>query len=207
MVVLTGAKRSFGTSSALAPAKTSADIVDKLNEAIVKVLNLPEVRARLAEQGFQIAAAHVQHLVVAGQHGVDHRLIRRTVESIARHRRLGPRRARPPAAREQAHAEEHVRAPDARGKGVLIVMNDEINGARDVTKTNTYRVETFRAPELGFLGYVDADKVSFYRASTRRHTANSEFDISSVRDLPQVDVVYSYVEPNTSVFQALVAMW
>jgi L-asparaginase len=95
--------------------------------------------------------------------------------------------------------------PEARGKGVLVVMNDEINGARDVTKTNTYRVETFRAPELGFLGYVDADKVSFYRASTRRHTTNSEFDVSSVRDLPQVDIVYSYVEPNTSVFQALVA--
>jgi L-asparaginase len=95
--------------------------------------------------------------------------------------------------------------PEARGKGVLVVMNDEINGARDVTKTNTYRVETFRAPELGFLGYVDADRVSFYRASTRRHTTNSEFDVSSVRDLPQVDVVYSYVEPNTSVFQALVA--
>jgi L-asparaginase len=45
-------------------------------------------------------------------------------------------------------------APEARGKGVLIVMNDEINGARDVTKTNTYRVEAFRAFELGYLGYV-----------------------------------------------------
>jgi L-asparaginase len=60
-------------------------------------------------------------------------------------------------------------APEARGKGVLVVTNDEINGARDVTKTSTYRVETFRSPDLGFLGYVDADKVSFYRASTRLH--------------------------------------
>src|SRR5262249_4656473 len=48
---------------------------------------------------------------------------------------------------------------EARGKGVLIVMNDEINAARDATKTNTYRVETIRAPDLGYLGYVDADKV------------------------------------------------
>ena len=63
-------------------------------------------------------------------------------------------------------------------------MNDEINRARDVTKTNTYRVETFRAPELGFLGYVDADRVSFYRASTRRHTSQSEFDIATARTLP-----------------------
>lgn len=96
-------------------------------------------------------------------------------------------------------------SPEARGKGVLIVMNDEINGARDVTKTNTYRVETFRAPELGFLGYVDADRVTFYRTSTRRHTANSEFDVSAIQELPKVDIVYSYIEPNTSLLQALMA--
>lgn len=38
-------------------------------------------------------------------------------------------------------------SPEARGKGVLVVMNDEINCARDVTKSNTYRVETFRSGE------------------------------------------------------------
>jgi L-asparaginase type II len=95
--------------------------------------------------------------------------------------------------------------PEARGKGVLIVMNDEINSARDATKTNTYRVETFRSPELGFLGYVDADKVSFYRASTRRHTSRTEFDVSQLRDLPKVDVVYTYAQPTTDVIQAFVA--
>ena len=94
-------------------------------------------------------------------------------------------------------------APDARGKGVLIVMNDEINGARDVTKTNTYRVETFRSPELGYLGYVDEDKVTFYRASTKRHTVKSEFDLSSLRELPKVDIVYSYIEPSVTMIQAL----
>jgi L-asparaginase len=94
-------------------------------------------------------------------------------------------------------------APDARGKGVLIVMNDEINAARDVTKTNTYRVETFRAPELGYLGYVDEDKVTFYRASTKRHTVKSEFDVSEVRDLPKVDIVYSYIQPSVTMVQAL----
>ena len=83
-------------------------------------------------------------------------------------------------------------------------MNDEINGARDVTKTNTYRVETFRAPELGFLGYVDADRVTFYRTSTRRHTWNSEFDVSAIQELPKVDIVYSYIEPNVSLLQVLI---
>ena len=68
-------------------------------------------------------------------------------------------------------------SPERRAKGTLIVLNDEINAARDTTKTNTLRVETFRAPELGLLGYVDEDKVSFYRSTTKRHTLNSEFDI------------------------------
>src|SRR5438094_5247229 len=93
-------------------------------------------------------------------------------------------------------------SPEARGKGVLVVMNDEINGARDVTKTNTYRVETFRSPDFGYLGYVDEDKVSFYRASTKRHTVNSEFDVSSIREFPKVDILYSYVEPNVAMIQA-----
>ncbi len=94
---------------------------------------------------------------------------------------------------------------EARGKGVLVVLNDEINGARDVTKTNTYRVETFRAPELGLLGYVDADAVVFYRASLKRHTSRSEFDVSTLASLPQVDILYSYVQPSPVMAQALVA--
>ena len=76
-------------------------------------------------------------------------------------------------------------SPEARGKGVLVVMNDEINAARDVTKTNTYRVETFSSRELGFLGYVDGDRVSFYRAPTKRHTAGSEFDLAGVEAFPE----------------------
>jgi L-asparaginase len=96
-------------------------------------------------------------------------------------------------------------APEAKGKGVLIVLNDEINGARDATKTNTLRVETFRSPELGLLGYVDEDRVSFYRSSTKRHTVASEFDVTGVKELPKVEIAYSYVEPSPAIVQALVA--
>ncbi|HZR23745.1 MAG TPA: asparaginase [Vicinamibacterales bacterium] len=96
-------------------------------------------------------------------------------------------------------------APDARGKGALVVLNDEINAARDVTKTNTYRVETFRAPELGILGYVDGDQVSFYRSSTKRHTTRSEFDVTTVAALPQVEIAYSYAGAGTAVIDALAA--
>jgi L-asparaginase len=96
-------------------------------------------------------------------------------------------------------------SPDAVGRGVLVVLNDEINAARDVTKTNTYRVETFRAPELGLLGYVDADRVAFYRQSTKRHTARSEFDVTGRTSLPPVEILYSYIQPSTVMAEALAA--
>src|SRR3954462_4308638 len=83
-------------------------------------------------------------------------------------------------------------------------MNDEIDAARDTTKTNTYRVDTFRAPELGVLGYVIDDKVSFYRETTRRHTVASEFDVSGIKALPKVEIVYSYVDPSATMVEALV---
>ena len=95
-------------------------------------------------------------------------------------------------------------APEAVGKGVLVVLNDEINAARDVTKTSTYRVETFRSRELGFLGYVDGDRVTFYRQPTRRHTFDSEFDINDLAQFPRVDIVYSYVEPNPLLINTLI---
>jgi L-asparaginase len=94
-------------------------------------------------------------------------------------------------------------APESRGKGALIVLNDEINGARDATKTNTLRVETFRSPELGILGYIDEDKVSFYRQSTKRHTINSEFDVTALTQLPKVAIVYSYIEPDVAPIKAV----
>jgi L-asparaginase len=83
--------------------------------------------------------------------------------------------------------------PQAAGRGVLVVLNNEIQSARDVTKTNTYRVETFGSRELGFLGYADSDgKVVFYRDVTRLHTKATAFDMRGRQALPRVDVVYAY---------------
>lgn len=83
--------------------------------------------------------------------------------------------------------------PDAAGRGVLTVLNNEIQSARDVTKTNAFRVETFTSRELGFLGYVDSDgQVVFYRNVTRLHTTATPFDIRGRETLPRVDIVYAY---------------
>jgi len=81
---------------------------------------------------------------------------------------------------------------DARGKGVLVVLNDEINAAREVTKTDALRLNTFQSRGYGVLGVVDADRVVFYRAPVKRHTSQSEFDVSSLTVLPRVDVVLVY---------------
>ncbi len=83
-------------------------------------------------------------------------------------------------------------SPEARGKGALVVLNDEINAAREVTKTDALRLNTFQARGYGILGVVDADRVAFYRASLKRHTAKSEFDVAAVTSLPRVDVILVY---------------
>ena len=95
--------------------------------------------------------------------------------------------------------------PEAKGKGVMIVMNDEINGARDVTKTNTTNPATFKSPELGAMGYVSGNKVRFYKQSTKRHTTNSEFDVSKLETLPRVDIIYSHVDDDRIMADAAVA--
>src|SRR6266513_3289017 len=91
------------------------------------------------------------------------------------------------------------------GKGVLVVLNDQISGARDVTKTNTANTDTFRSWELGFLGYMQDNAPHFYRVSTRKHTADAEFDVSKLETLPQVDIVYGYASMNRIAVDAFVA--
>jgi len=94
--------------------------------------------------------------------------------------------------------------PASRGKGVLVVLNDEINAARDVTKTDALRLDTFQTPGYGVLGVVDADRVVYYRTSVKRHTAASEFDVSHVKALPRVDVVLVYQDASGDVIKSLV---
>lgn len=84
-------------------------------------------------------------------------------------------------------------SPIAGGMGVLTILNNEIQCARDVVKTNTFRVETFKPNELGFLGYADSDgEVVMYRAPLRKHTLATDFDVAQRDTLPRVDIVYCH---------------
>lgn len=51
----------------------------------------------------------------------------------------------------------------ARDRGVLVVLNGEINRASEVTKSNTLSLDTFKSPEFGPIGIIDNNEAIFYR--------------------------------------------
>jgi len=94
--------------------------------------------------------------------------------------------------------------PASRGKGGLVVMNDEINSSREVTKTNSVRLQTFETRGYGMLGVVDRDRVLYYRETLKRHTADSEFDVSAIDALPRVDILMVYQGASGDLIEAAV---
>jgi L-asparaginase len=98
--------------------------------------------------------------------------------------------------------------PDAAGKGVLLVVNEMIHAARDVTKTISYRPETWDSGDVGVLGLADLDRIRFYRQPTSRHTTGSQFRLDGVdraEQLPRVDIVYTYADAGPELVAAAVA--
>ena len=93
-------------------------------------------------------------------------------------------------------------ADEARGKGALVVTNDVINAARDVSKNISYRLETYSSRDIGALGFVDEDRVTFYRAPTRPTAA---FDIARIQKLPRVDIIYTYAGADGALIDAAIA--
>ena len=96
-------------------------------------------------------------------------------------------------------------APEAAGLGVLVVLNDEIHAARDVVKTSTYRLQTFRSPDFGALGHVDGDGVHILRNPRRQHGPHAVFASAMTFDLPRVDIVLSYAGVDGVMVEAAVA--
>ncbi|MGH1587275.1 asparaginase [Methylobacterium phyllosphaerae] len=92
--------------------------------------------------------------------------------------------------------------PASRGRGVLVVLNDEIQAAREVTKTSVARLQTFRTPDFGVLGQVDGAAVRYYRRSERAHAPGTPFDIRSLPALPRVDIAYGYADADGTAVRA-----
>jgi L-asparaginase len=95
--------------------------------------------------------------------------------------------------------------PNARSRGVLVVMNDWIHAAHSLTKTSTTAVQTFMSPLRGLVGVSSYGKNDFYNTPTWKNTVTSEFDISGVAKLPRVDILFAYVDMSSDLIDGSVA--
>lgn len=93
----------------------------------------------------------------------------------------------------------------ATGRGVMVVMNDRIIGARDLHKADTMTVDAFTSPLFGLMGLVSDRRAHFYRGGLRRHTADSAFDVSGLQSLPRVHVAYGHEDDDRTAIDAFVA--
>lgn len=88
---------------------------------------------------------------------------------------------------------------EAHNKGVMIVMNDRIQSARYASKTHALNVDAFSSPNSGDMGYILDGKIFFYTIPYKPHTIKSEFDVSALKALPKVDILYSYSNDGSNI--------
>jgi len=95
--------------------------------------------------------------------------------------------------------------PNAKRRGVLVLMNDWIHGAHSLTKTSTTAVQTFMSPLRGLVGVASYGHNDFYNSPTWKHTTQSEFDVTGVTKLPRVDIVFACADMPPDLIDASVA--
>ena len=93
--------------------------------------------------------------------------------------------------------------PDSWGRGVLVVANDEIHYAREVAKTNTTQIGTFKSTQRGLAGLVSSARLHFYGAPQRRQTHGGAFAVPD-RALPRVDIIYAHAGMGPELIEASV---
>lgn len=96
--------------------------------------------------------------------------------------------------------------PKAKGRGVLLVINDEIHYPREATKTNTTQLDTFKSPNRGKAGMTNAGRVYWYNALATKHTTASPFNVDGLRELPRVDIFYAYANVGREYVDRCVAL-
>src|SRR5262245_48127331 len=95
--------------------------------------------------------------------------------------------------------------PQARGRGVLVLMNDWIHAAHSLTKTSTTAVQTFMSPLRGLAGVAAYGKNDFYGVPVWKHMTASEFDVSKVSKLPRVDIIFASADMSPDLIDAAAA--
>lgn len=87
--------------------------------------------------------------------------------------------------------------PSAKGKGVMVAMNDKILSARGVVKTHTLNLDAFSSPDFGDLGYIVDGKAFFYNSVIKVY--DTPFDLGQISNLPKVDILYTYSNDGNAV--------
>jgi len=184
----------------IAGIPTLADVAQVRGEQVFQIASESFTNEHLLKLGKRVAAlakqADVDGIVVT--HGTD------TLEETAYFLNLVVHTAKPivvvgsmrpgtamsaDGMLNLANAVSVAASSDARGKGVLVTMNDELNSGRDVSKMVNIKTEAFKSP-WGPLGMVVEGKNYWFRLPAKRHTVNSEFDIETIDTLPAVDIAY-----------------
>jgi L-asparaginase len=94
--------------------------------------------------------------------------------------------------------------PDAGRLGVVLVANEEIHSAREVTKENQ-RPGAFSSAPFGALGTVELDQATLYRAPLRAHTGHSRLARTALDAIPRVDIVAAFAGADATAIDAAVA--
>jgi len=82
--------------------------------------------------------------------------------------------------------------PMAKGRGVLVTVDDDIHSGHDIVKTHSTDVGTMASGEAGLVGATLFGKQTWYRFPASVHTTKSEFSIDGVTALPRVDIIYAH---------------
>jgi len=94
--------------------------------------------------------------------------------------------------------------PNAKGRGVLLVMNDWIHSAQSLTKVSTTAVQTFMSPLRGLIGTTAYGANEYYRYPNSKYGSKSEFSVDGVTKLPRVDIVYADLDMSPDLIDASV---
>lgn len=95
---------------------------------------------------------------------------------------------------------------EARNRGVMLAINDDLHSARDVTKSSTTDVQTFISPGPGLLGTARLGRIRYFRRPVRRHTTQSGFSADGEHRMPRVDVLFSHAGMHADLVRASVSL-
>jgi L-asparaginase len=97
-------------------------------------------------------------------------------------------------------------SPGAKGRGVMVVLNDRIDYARNVVKTNTSDVQTFHSVNRGPAGVANTGVITWFAPLEKKHGLTSEFSVEGLTKLPRVDIIYASAGMNPDLIDAAVKL-